>query len=58
MRSLIIGAGALATAALALTAVPLPSRSSWKTRSSFGRDAFAPLALSTWMLSRSTPARN
>lgn len=35
-----------------------PSRSSCMTRSSLGRDAFAPLALSTWMLSRSTPARS
>ena len=32
--------------------------SSWSTRSSFGRDAFAPLVVSTWMLSRSMPARN
>ena len=35
-----------------------PSRSSCMTKSSFGRDAFAPLAVSTWMLSRSTPARS
>ncbi|MGI5518265.1 aldehyde dehydrogenase family protein [Streptomyces sp. CA-106131] len=34
-----------------------PSRSSCMTGSSFGRDAFAPLATSTWMLSRSTPWR-
>jgi hypothetical protein len=31
-----------------------PSRISCMTRSSFGREAFAPLATSTWMLSRST----
>jgi hypothetical protein len=35
-----------------------PSRSSLRTRSRLGREALAPLALSRWMSSRSTPARS
>ncbi len=34
-----------------------PGRTSFKTRSSWGRDALAPLAVSVWMSSGLTPAR-